>query len=185
MTTREPGGTSLGTALREVLLHSGESVNPRAEALLFAADRAQHVAHLIAPALAAGDWVLTDRYSDSSIAYQGAGRELDRAEIARLSTWASDGLTPDLTVLLDVPTHVGASRRAGPADRMESAPQTFHEQVRRGFLDLAAAAPERYLVLDATGAPEAIAAAIRERLAPWVAARDTQEGRPSDPGGAP
>lgn len=185
VTTREPGGTSLGTALREVLLHSGQRVSPRAEALLFAADRAQHVAHLIEPALAAGDWVLTDRYSDSSIAYQGAGRELDRAQIARLSTWASDGLTPDLTVLLDVPTQVGAARRAGPADRMESAPQAFHEQVRQGFLDLAAAAPQRYLVLDATHAPETIAAAIRERLAPWVASRDApQASRTADRGSA-
>lgn len=178
VTTREPGGTSLGVSLREVLLHSGEAVSPRAEALLFAADRAQHVAHLLEPSLAAGEWVVTDRYSDSSIAYQGAGRALDRAEIASLSAWATGGLTPDLTVLLDVPTDIGAARRAGPADRMESAPDAFHAQVRQGFLDLAAAAPQRYLVLDATESPQEIAAAIRESLQGWVPAPTAPQTRP-------
>ncbi|MDO5711966.1 MAG: dTMP kinase [Micrococcales bacterium] len=174
LTTCEPGGTPLGVVLRELLLHSGHNLSPRAEALLFAADRAQHVAHLVQPALSAGDWVITDRYVDSSIAYQGAGRRLDGAQIAQLSAWATDGLTPDLTVLLDVPTHVGAARRQGRADRVESAPDAFHEQVRQGFRALAAAAPERYLMLDATQSPEALAAAIRGRLEPWV-----QERRPN------
>lgn len=168
LTTREPGGTSLGVALREVLLHSDERISPRAEALLFAADRAQHVAVLLEPALAAGQWVVTDRYVDSSIAYQGAGRQLERAEIAQVSAWATGGLTPDLTVVLDVPVEVGAARREGPADRMESAPDSFHAQVRQGFLDLAAAAPQRYLVLDATQEPAVIATTIQERLSPWV-----------------
>ncbi len=181
LTTREPGGTPLGVALREVLLHSGEAVSPRAEALLFAADRAHHVEHFIEPALAAGTWVVTDRYADSSIAYQGAGRALDTAEVASLSAWATGGLVPDLTLLLDVPTQVGAARRGGPADRMESAPADFHEQVRRGFLRLAAAAADRYLVLDATEPPQALAARIRRRVEPCVHQGSTSSGR-SDSG---
>ncbi|GAB97450.1 dTMP kinase [Kineosphaera limosa] len=166
--TREPGGTALGTRLRELLLHveDGGPV-PRAEALLFAADRAQHAATLVRPALAAGRWVVSDRYIDSSIAYQGGGRDLDTDEVARLSAWATDELVPDLTVLLDVPVAVGAQRRrsaAAPEDRMESESVRFHEQVAQRFRQLAEAAPQRYLVLDATAEPAALSAAVRDRI---------------------
>lgn len=164
LTTREPGGTPLGARLREVLLHSDEAPTARAEALLFAADRAQHVESVILPALTRGDWVLCDRYVDSSIAYQGGGRDLDPRQIATLSRWATGGLTPDLTVLLDVPVHVGASRRRGAADRMESESVAFHEQVAARFRELAARAAQRYLVLDATAPAEAISAAVLARL---------------------
>jgi dTMP kinase len=165
VTTREPGGTRLGEKLRSVLLEVGRaSVSPRAEALLFAADRAEHVDTVIRPALRRGAIVITDRYVDSSIAYQGAGRALAKAEVARLSRWATQGLLPTLTVLLDVAPAAAAARRGGPLDRMEAEPEAFHERVRRGFLDLAARDPKRYLVLDATDAPAAIAAAVVTRI---------------------
>ena len=141
LTTREPGGTALGESIRELLLH-GEDVDVRAEALLYAADRAHHVASLVRPALERGDVVIQDRYLDSSVAYQGAGRELSPEEIAGLSLWAVDGLLPHRTILLDVPTSALDERR-GPddKDRLESAGLEFHEAVRREFLDLAAADP--------------------------------------------
>ncbi|MBK0420226.1 dTMP kinase [Leucobacter sp. CSA1] len=149
--TREPGGTPLGAALREQLLHGGE-VDPRAEALLYAADRAQHVAQIVRPALARGAVVVQDRYIDSSLAYQGAGRVLDPAEIREISEWASRGLWPDLTVLLDAAPELGAARRAargGSADRLEAEESGFHRAVREGFLALARNEPGRFLVLDA------------------------------------
>jgi len=162
--TREPGGTDLGERVRDVLLHGG-AVSARAEALLFAADRAQHVDTVIRPALDAGQDVITDRFMDSSIAYQGAGRDLDAAEIRTLSLWATGGLQPDLTVLLDVPVDVARARRQRLADRMEAEPTDFHERVRAHFLALAAAAPERYLVVDGAAESGQIAEIVASRLA--------------------
>jgi dTMP kinase len=167
--TREPGATPVGSRLRELLLGHGTELGPRAEALLFAADRAHHVHSVVRPALADGAIVITDRYSDSSVAYQGAGRELDGDDVARLSRWATDGLVPDLTVLLDLPIEIQRVRRAADgdragADRLESLPDDFHERVRQRFLDLARRDPNRYLVLDASEPREAIQEAIRRRV---------------------
>lgn len=161
--TRQPGGTELGSQIRELLLHGGE-VSPRAEALLFAADKAQHVDHLIRPALDRGDDVVTDRYTDSSIAYQGAGRDLGSDEIHRLLEWAVAGLFPELTIVLDVPAEVGRQRRGSVHDRLEREHDAFHDRVRQHFLDLAAAAPERYLVVDGTQPPARLHAEIVARL---------------------
>jgi len=165
VTTREPGGTLLGIRLRSALLDvDAIGISPRTEALLYAADRAEHVQNVIRPALRRGAVVVTDRYWDSSIAYQGAGRALGTADVERLSRWATRGLRPHLTVLLDVDYATATARRGGPADRIESEPAAFHERVRRGFLALAARDPKRYLVLDATLSPTAISAAIVARL---------------------
>lgn len=162
-TTFEPGDTALGQAIRSIVLDPANTeLGDRAEALLYAADRAQHVASIIAPALAAGQVVITDRYVDSSLAYQSAGRGQPFTEIAQLSAWATQGLLPDLTVVLDVPVDIGLARVRGRAaiDRLEGESHAFHERVRRSFLDLAAADPPRYLVLDATVSREALAAHI-------------------------
>ena len=172
--TREPGGTATGRALRQVLLAGadaaaqGPPLDARAEALLFAADRAQHVAEVVRPGLGRGAVVLTDRYVDSSLAYQGAGRDLPAAEVETLSTWATQGLLPDLTVVLDVDPATAARRRAGRAadDRMEAESQAFHARVREQFLLLAARDPGRYLVLDASTSPEVVQHRLREHLAP-------------------
>ncbi|GAA5167088.1 dTMP kinase [Ornithinimicrobium tianjinense] len=163
--TREPGGTELGRQIRELLLHGEDgSVSPRAEALLFAADRAHHVASLVRPALEQGEVVLTDRYLDSSVAYQGAARALGHEEVRELSLWAVEGLVPDLTVLLDVPAELGRERRGEVHDRLEREADDFHDRVRRGFLDLAAREPGRYLVVDATRPAEEIAATVAARV---------------------
>lgn len=163
--TREPGGTDLGVQLRQMLQHQPGHIDPRAEALLYAADRAHHIATVVRPALAAGSVVLQDRYLDSSIAYQGAGRVLEPQAIRDLSLWATDGLLPDLTILLDLDPELGAVRRAGGEyDRMEAESLDFHRRVRDGYLALAAAEPGRFLVLDATQAPEALAEQIAERV---------------------
>lgn len=165
VTTREPGGTELGSAIRQLILH-GDHVAPRAEALLYAADRAHHVETLVRPALARGDVVLQDRYVDSSIAYQGAGRELDAADVEGISRWATGGLRPDLTVLLDVDPIEGRLRRGerGAQDRLEREADDFHSRVREHFLALAARDAERYLVIDASLERDVIAARVRERL---------------------
>jgi dTMP kinase len=166
--TREPGGTPLGVELRRLVLDPDGHISPRAEALLYAADRAQHVDHVIAPALDAGTVVLTDRYVDSTLAYQGAGRGLDARAVTE---WATGGLTPRLTVLLDLDPVLGLARagaRGVRPDRLESADVAFHLAVRDGFRALAAAEPERYLVLDASEPPEAVAAAVRAGLAPLL-----------------
>ena len=170
--TREPGGTELGVAIRQLILH-GDHVAPRAEALLYAADRAHHVETLVRPALERGDVVLQDRYIDSSIAYQGEGRALDAVDIESISRWATTGLTPDLTVLLDVDPADGRARRGGRGgeDRLEREADDFHSRVREHFLALAARDPERYLVLDASLPREDIAAAVRDRLGQSLAAR--------------
>ena len=164
--TREPGGTPLGERIRGLVLDRAASPSPRAEALLYAADRAEHVAAVVRPALAAGHLVVCDRFSDSSVAYQGAGRTLDAAEVAGLSRWATGGLVPDLTVLLDLEPAVGLARagRRGPADRLESESLAFHRRVRAGFLALAAAEPGRYLVLDAGAPADHVLGAVTDRL---------------------
>ncbi|MFL6137699.1 MAG: dTMP kinase [Frankiaceae bacterium] len=166
--THEPGGTEVGGRLRRLLLDPASTISPRAEALLYAADRAAHVETVIEPALRRGAVVVTDRYADSSIAYQGAGRALPAEEVAELSAWATGGLRPDLTVLLDVDPAVGLGRVAGPADRIESESIEFHRRVREGFRALAGQRPEAYLVVDAAQPPDRIAARVRERVAGLV-----------------
>jgi dTMP kinase len=162
--TREPGGTEFGRTVRELVLH-GDHVAPRAEALLFAADRAHHVETLIRPALAQGEVVITDRYMDSSIAYQGAGRDLGVDEVRDLNAWATGGLVPNLTVLVDLPAAVGRARREGVHDRLEAEADEFHGAVREHFLTLARADPDRYLVVDGELAPERIHELVRDRVA--------------------
>nr|WP_245563594.1 dTMP kinase [Longispora albida] len=164
--TREPGATDIGMRIRSLVLDGKEEISPRAEALLYAADRAQHVASVVKPALDAGLIVLSDRYVDSSLAYQGAGRTMVADEIAWLSGWATGSLKPDLVVLLDVDPSVGLSRakaRSG-ADRIEAESLAFHERVRYAFLDLASAQPARYQILDAGLGEDELAARIRERV---------------------
>jgi dTMP kinase len=178
VTTREPGGTATGVALREVLLThraGGDALAPRAEALLFAADRAQHVAQVVRPGLARGAVVVSDRYVDSSLAYQGAGRALPAVEVGEISRWATGGLLPDLTVLLDVDPATAAARRVRDAgrtgeDRMEAESLAFHARVREQFLALAARGPERYLVLDAAASADDVHRRVREHLAPLLPA---------------
>lgn len=161
--THEPGGSPVGRAIRQVLLH-GDHVDARAEALLFAADRGHHVQTVIRPALQSGEVVITDRYMDSSIAYQGAGRDLDAVDVQHLSMWATRGLLPALTVVLDVSPVTGRRRRGGVQDRLEAEPDAFHAAVRQRFLDLAAAEPGRYLVIDAAWPTERIQREIRGRV---------------------
>lgn len=163
VTTREPGGTPLGADLRRLVLH-GDHVAPRAEALVFAADRAHHVATVVRPALERGDVVVQDRYLDSSVAYQGSGRDLGADDVRDLSLWATHGLLPDLTVVLDLDPAVGRSRRGDVHDRLEREADDFHEKVRRTYLRLAAADPGRYLVLDATRGRDELAAEIARRV---------------------
>ncbi|MWB99112.1 dTMP kinase [Agromyces seonyuensis] len=165
--TREPGGTDFGVEVREIVLHSRSHIDPRAEALLYAADRAHHVATVVRPALERGDVVLQDRYFDSSVAYQGAGRVLDAGQIRDLSIWAVDGLLPDLTILLDLDPSAARARldvARTRYDRLEAEAAEFHERVRAAFLDLAAAEPERFLVVDAALPVEEIARIVRERV---------------------
>ena len=162
--TREPGGTPLGKSLREILLDNKTgTIAPRAEALLYAADRADHVATVIRPALEKDHVVITDRYIDSSIAYQGAGRVLSPGEVARISRWASESLFPNLTIILDIPAEIGLGR-IKKKDRLESEPLAFHERIRQEFLQLALMDPERYLVVDATQSVEQIHSAITTRV---------------------
>ncbi|MEU9761261.1 dTMP kinase [Streptomyces sp. NPDC047987] len=163
--TREPGATPIGKRLRSILLDvSSAGLSHRAEALLYAADRAEHVDSLVRPALERGAVVISDRYIDSSVAYQGAGRDLSPTEIARISRWATGGLVPHLTVLLDVDPKTARERFTEAPDRLESEPPEFHARVRAGFLTLAAADPTRYLVVDAGQDPETISTAVRHRL---------------------
>ena len=159
--TFEPGATPLGAALRTLLLApDGDTVAPRAEALLMAADRAQHVTEVIAPALEAGRWVVTDRYSASTLAYQGYGRGLDRAGLESLVGWATGGLRPDLTILFDLPVEVAAARRGGGDDRMEAEGLAFLQRVADGFLALAAERQDPWLVVDATAPVDEVAASV-------------------------
>jgi len=176
--TREPGATPVGARLRALLLDpaTGE-LAPRTEALLYAADRAQHVATVVRPALGRGAVVLSDRYVDSSLAYQGAGRALVVQDVAGLSDWATGGLRPDLVVLLDVDPEVGLARAVGRPDRLEQESLEFHHAVRRGFLALAAADPGRYLVLAADQPAEQVQAAVAARMTPLLAGRPAAMAR--------
>lgn len=158
--TRQPGGTALGSAIRDLVLH-GDHVSPRAEALLFAADKAHHVDQLIRPALERGVVVITDRYTDSSVAYQGAGRDLGADEVHELQMWAVGGLQPDLTVIIDIDAAAGRQRRGQTHDRLESEADDYHEAVRAHFVAMATAHPTRYLVVDGTAAAEVIHEQIR------------------------
>ncbi|HEY8490949.1 MAG TPA: dTMP kinase [Dehalococcoidia bacterium] len=186
--TREPGGTDLGEVVRQVIrkpalarrVFSGltdsvtwSGVTPLAELFLFEAARAQLVAEVVRPALAAGAVVLSDRFTDSTLAYQGYGRGLDLELVRTVNGYAAAGVTPDLTVLLDVPVEVGLARKAGEAgvDAIGREALAFHQRVRRGYLALAAAEPERWLVVDAAAPPERVTEAIWARLAPLLAAR--------------
>jgi dTMP kinase len=163
--THEPGATKVGMRLRALLLDTAHAgLSPRAETLMYAADRAEHVASVIAPALDRGAVVVTDRFTDSSIAYQGRGRNQEITQVAGLNRWATGGLQPDLTILLDLPPAQGLSRRAPSADRLEAEPADFHQRVREGFLAQAAAEPGRYLVLDATRPPDQLSREIQDRI---------------------
>lgn len=169
--TREPGGTDAGVEIREIVLHHRGDIAPRAEALLYAADRAHHIATVVRPALSRGDIVVQDRYIDSSVAYQGAGRVLDAQQIRDLSLWAAEGLLPDLTILLDLDEDTARSRLDTARtryDRLEAERSDFHARVRAGYLALAEQEPERFLVVDASRPVEEIAAEIRDRLAARV-----------------
>ncbi|MFJ3028979.1 dTMP kinase [Curtobacterium sp. NPDC087080] len=178
--TREPGGTELGQRIREMVLHERGHVAPRAEALLYAADRAHHVETVVRPALARGEVVLQDRYIDSSVAYQGVARGLGADRIRSVSDWAADGLVPDLTVLLDLDVTVGRSRVAAARghvfDRLESEASAFHETVRRAFLDAADAEPERFLVVDAGRSADAVQRTVRSAVGALVGMTD-EDGR--------
>jgi len=165
--TREPGGSEVGVLIRNIVLHHRGEVAPRAEALLYAADRAHHVATVVRPALQRGDVVIQDRYLDSSVAYQGAGRVLDATEVRDLSLWATEGALPDVTVLLDIDPSEARRRLDAddkPFDRLEAEKEEFHTRVRESYLRLAAAEPGRFLVVDATRDPDDIASVIRARL---------------------
>lgn len=150
LATYEPGATELGASLRLLIQHGPEDVDPRTEALLYAADRAYHVANVIRPALARGTLVLEDRYIDSSVAYQGAARELGPTEIRGISNWATTNLQPNLTVLYDVDTSVGLSRIGRSLDRLERAGNAFHERVRAHYLSMAGSEPGRFIIIDAS-----------------------------------
>lgn len=183
--TREPGGTDVGERLRSLVLDPAHApIDAVTEALIFAASRSAHVRQLVLPALAAGRTVVTDRYVDSSVAYQGAGRALGPDTVAGLNEWATGGLHPDLTVLLDVDTATAAERRAareqapggaGP-DRMESEPEAFHRSIRTAFTDRAAAHPERYLVLDAGRDVPGLADEVWARVEGLLGAGTTPSG---------
>jgi dTMP kinase len=166
--TREPGGTEVGLEVREIVLHHRGDITPRAEALLYAADRAHHVATIVRPALERGEVVIQDRYIDSSVAYQGAGRVLDPDEVRGLSEWATQGLRPDLTILLDLDADAARGRLDEARtryDRLEAEASEFHDRVRSAYLKLADAEPERFLVVDAERPVDEIAATIRDRVA--------------------
>jgi dTMP kinase len=162
--SREPGGTELGVEIRKILLsHSTGEISPRAEALLYAADRAHHVYSVIRPALARGEVVISDRYFDSSIAYQGAGRVLEPGEVARISRWATESLFPTLTIIIDLAPEIGLGRLMSK-DRLESQPIDFHERVRQEFLQIAALDPERYLIVSGNQSIQATHAEIIARV---------------------
>ena len=171
--TLEPGGTELGQEIRHLLLHRKGDVAPRAEALLYAADRAHHVATKIRPALERGEVVITDRYLDSSVAYQGAGRALKAEDVRAISMFAVEGLLPDLTILLDLDAAAAAERRnkTGEApDRLEREKIEFFEAVRQAFLDMAKDEPNRWLVVDARQSIEEMQAQIRARVSQLLGA---------------
>lgn len=175
ITTRQPGGTALGKGIRRLLLDSPADVGmgDRTELLLYAADRAQHISELIRPKLETGYLVLCDRYTDSTLAYQGYGRQLDIGLIHQLNTIATDGITPDLVILLQLDAETGLSRtfKRGPTDRIEQSGLSFHQRVQAGFETLAAQDPNRFVTIDASQTEAAIAAQIgdvvSQRLEQW------------------
>lgn len=175
VTTREPGGTAIGDQIRDVLHDTANTaMSPTAELLLYSASRAQHVAEVIRPALAAGQVVLCDRFADSSIAYQGYGRGLDRVTLAELTAIATGGLKPDLTLLLDLDVQQGLARLAGRGEamnRLDLEAVGFHERVRAGYHALAAAEPERWVILDAIQPVEVVAAGVWRAVAARLATR--------------
>lgn len=164
--TSEPGATALGASLRRLLLDPTlPEVEVRTEALLMAADRAQHVAEIVEPALASGRWVVTDRFSDSTLAYQGYGRGLDVGELRWIVDWAASGTVPDLVVLIDVPVPIARSRLAGQdPDRLERLDARFHESVAAGYGVLAADEPARWAVVDGVGSKEEVESRVRAAL---------------------
>lgn len=165
--TREPGGSDLGNELRDIVLHRRGFIAPRAEALIYAADRAHHIHEVVRPALERGEVVLQDRYLDSSVAYQGAGRVLDPSEVREVSLWATEGLMPDVTVLLDVPADIGLARQASEErayDRLEAEALEFHERVRDSYLAIAQENPDRVVVIDGTAAIDEVHRAVLERV---------------------
>lgn len=168
--SREPGGTPLGEELREIVLHRRGEIAPRAEALLYAADRAHNIATKVRPALERGEVVVQDRYLDSSVAYQGAGRVLGGGEVRDVSLWATEGLLPDLTILLDLDESTGQQRVGERTryDRLEAEESDFHARVRAGYLQLAAEEPERFLVIDAREPVDLIAEIIQQRVQPLL-----------------
>jgi dTMP kinase len=168
--TREPGGTAVGRRIRDLVLDPGAGeLHPRAEALLLIADRAQHVAELVAPALGAGRDVVTDRFSASTLAYQGYGHGLSVDDLAWLSRWASGGLEPDLVVLLDVEPVVTAARQGDrPLDRLEARDADFHVRVREGYRALAEADPERWVMVDGGRSESEVAARVWEAYSAWA-----------------
>ncbi len=171
--TREPGGTAIGSRIRGLVLDpANQELADRAEALLMAADRAQHVAELIRPALDAGRIVVTDRFAGSSLAYQSYGRGLPLDEVEQLSRWATDGVWPDLVVLLDVPEGVSEARLGAERDRMEEVGDGFHQRVVAGFRALAAADPDRWVVVDGTGTVDEVADRVWAAIAPRVGVVD-------------
>ncbi|MFD1859456.1 dTMP kinase [Aeromicrobium camelliae] len=166
--TREPGGTAVGQRLRDIVLDPATGdLSPRAEALMYIADKAEHVDHVVLPALAEGKVVITDRYVDSTLAYQGAGRALRAVELEPIARWATSGLRPHLTVVLDIDPVLGL-KRAGAPDRIEREPLDFHRRVREHFVELAAADPGHYAVVAADQDPQDIHAAIQQAIAPWL-----------------
>ncbi|MBL8258990.1 MAG: dTMP kinase [Candidatus Competibacteraceae bacterium] len=169
--TREPGGTALGEAVRELLLgHRGEGMAPSTETLLMFAARAEHLERVIRPALASGQWVLCDRFTDATYAYQGGGRGLSPDKIALLETWVQEGLQPDLTLLFDLPVALGLARagRRGAADRFERERQAFFERARSVYLERARRWPERYRIVDASRAPAEVRSEVEALLAGWL-----------------
>ena len=174
--TREPGGTTLGMELRRLVMH-GEDMDPRTEALIYAADRAYHVASVIRPALDRGDVVITDRYLDSSVAYQAGGRELSEKEIEDLSLWAVQGLMPDVTILLDVDLETSAARMPADLDRLERVDEAFRSRTREAYLRRAAADPARWIVVDARGAVDEVHASVRAAMSARLATTPA-EGTP-------
>jgi dTMP kinase len=185
-TTFEPGATPSGAGIRAILLDRAHTaISPRSEALLYAADRAQHVHDVLRPALDSGEVVITDRFVDSSLAYQGAGRTIPLDDVRMLSRWATGGLEPDLTILLDLPPEIGLARARGRsvADRMESESLEFHQRVRQTFRALAESNPDRYLVLDATRGADELAADIRVRVTDLLSGLPLQT-LPQQAGGA-
>lgn len=169
--TREPGGTPLGERLRSILLDPATgSITPEAELLLIFSARAEHLARVVQPALAAGHWVVCDRFTDASYAYQGGGRRLGSARVAALETWLQGDLRPDLTILLDLPAELGLARSAGRGqlDRMEQEQIDFFARVRRAYLEQSERAPSRYLVIDAQPSEAEVSATIATGLQHWL-----------------